>query len=545
MAPMTLRSLLVVAAATAAWTAPAQAVLAPPVALELVTPAAAPLYVTHAGDERIFVLERSGRILIHTPADGLLPAPFLDLSALVDTTGGGGLYTMAFHPDFDENGIFFVSYTTNGSPLRSVIARYQVSSDDPNAADPDSAAVLLSFRQPFPGHNNTQVAFGPADGYLYIGTGDGGNRTPDCRAQRDDRFFGKILRIDVDRNVEQPPFYAIPPDNPYADPGDGVLDEIWARGLRHPWRFSFDPVTRDLYVADDGEFEREEVIRQPAGSRGGENYGWSVMEGSLCRDPDPVDAACPAGTPSCFDPAYTGPSFEYPHEDGDCAIIGGFVYRGGEIPGLRGRYVFGDTCSKRIWMLEETGPGIFSRTQIADGSFSPVLFGLTSFGEDAAGELYVTLGNAVYRLEFDGIPVEIAVHRSKARRPWPGFPETILVTIFGSTSFDVRDVDLASLAFGPGAAPPVDDHGRWPWRRPHRWDLDRDGFEDLVLRFAADEAGLAAGDRHACVWGEADAGFFGGCSALKMQRHECGQGFELAFLVPALVWLRRRAAPRR
>ncbi|MEE8508813.1 MAG: PQQ-dependent sugar dehydrogenase, partial [Myxococcota bacterium] len=437
--------------------------------------------------------------------------------------------------------------------LRSVIARYEVSAADPNAADPSSAAVLLRFDQPFPGHNNTQVAFGPGDGYLYIGTGDGGNHDPDCGSQEDDGFHGKILRVDVDRNAQHPPFYGIPPDNPHADPADGVLEEIWSRGLRHPWRFSFDPVTRDLYIADVGEFEREEVIRQPAESRGGENYGWSVMEGTLCRDPDILGGACPAGTPSCFDPAYTGPTFEYPHDDEDCAITGGFVYRGGTIPGLRGRYVFGDVCSKLIWMLDETSPGVLSRTQIADGSFNPAFFGLTSFGEDAAGELYATLGDDVYRLVFAGIPVEVDVHRSKAQQRRRDSAEIILVTIFGSASFEVRDLDLDSIAFGPDAAPPLHHPAGWRRRRPHRWDLNHDGFEDLLLRFRAHEAGLAPGDRHACVWGEGDAGFFGGCTALRVRPPECGKGFELAFLVPALAWLRtrgrvsrsRRAAPLR
>jgi glucose/arabinose dehydrogenase len=525
--------LLALTAAASAWAAPP-----PPVALEFVAPAVSPLYVTHAEDERLFIVQRNGLIRIYTEAEGVLPAPFLDLSNLVDTTGGGGLYTMAFHPDYAENGFFFVSYTEEGTPLRSVIARYEVSTTDPDVADPSSEAVVLRFDQPFAGHNNTQVAFGPGDGHLYVGTGDGGNFSPDCSSQRDDGFFGKILRLDVDSHAQDTPFYAIPPDNPYADPGDGVLDELWSKGLRHPWRFSFDPVTRDLLIADLGQFEREEVIRQPAGSTGGENYGWSVMEGTTCYDPEPLHPSCPVATPSCFDPSYTEPSFEYAH-DGDCGIIGGYVYRGGAIPGLRGRYVFGDTCSKLVWMLEETGPGVFERMQIADGIFDPVRFGLTSFGEDAKGELYVTVGNGVYRLVFDGVPVDVRL-RSFHGLVFPGSSHATRVALFGSDAFDVTDVDVTSLAFGPNGAVPKHDLTRWLVRRLHRWDLDGDGYDDLLLHFASDQTGLAPGDSHACLWGEADGGFFGGCDTVFVHVFACGLGFEVAFLVLPLLWLHRR-----
>ena len=248
-----------------------------------------------------------------------------------------------------------------------------------------------------------QVAFGP-DGFLYISTGNGG--LPDaaeCLAQQDDNFHGKILRIDVDQNVSTSPFYGIPAGNPFAAGGDGILDEIWAKGFRHPWRFSFDRANGNLWIGDVGQSTKEEIDRQLASSTGGENYGWSVMEGTSCHDPDPVDPDCPVGTPSCFDSSYTEPIFEYDN-GADCAIVGGFVYRGSAIPEFQGRYIFGDVCSELIWALEGT-PGSFTRTQIADGSFTPVLFGLTSFGEGVDGELYVTLGDEVYALVHAGAPL--------------------------------------------------------------------------------------------------------------------------------------------
>ncbi len=376
----------------------------PPVKLSLVLTASFPLYVTHAGDERLFIVQRNGLILIYSEAQGVLATPFLDLTSLVSTSQDGGFYTMAFHPDYVQNGLFYVSYTEAGSPLDSVIARYQVSAGDPNVADPASRRVLFDFAQPGGSHNNTQLAFGPNDGYLYIGTGDGNPPSnADCLSQHDDGLFGKILRVDVDQNVGQAPFYGIPASNPFSDPNDGVLDELWASGFRHPWRFSFDAANGDLYIGDVGQDDREEIELQPASSNGGENYGWSVMEGTLCHDPDPVDANCPIGTASCFSASYTDPIFEY-QTGVECAVTGRYVYRGQAIPGLVGRYVFGDVCSELIYVLDETSPGVWERTLLADGSFSPTFFGLTSFGVDAAGELYVVLGDEIHRLDFGGPP---------------------------------------------------------------------------------------------------------------------------------------------
>jgi glucose/arabinose dehydrogenase len=396
--------LLLVAAAIACGT-PAGAL--PIVSLEHVVSAQSPVYVSHADDGRIFIVERAGRILVCDAAACSSPTTFLDISARVVTTGEGGLLSVAFHPDYASNGYFFVSYTESGSggssTLRSVIARFQVSAGDPNVADPASEARLLELAQPATNHDGGQLAFGPTDGFLYVGVGDGGGQDgPLCRSQHDadtlgnDAFFGKILRVDVDQNTGQPPYYGIPPGNPFASPLDGVKDEIWAKGFRNPWRFSFDRSNGDLWIGDVGQNTREEVDRQLASSSGGENYGWKVMEGTFCHDPDPVDASCPALTPSCFDASYTPPLFEYDNlgwASSACAVMGGFVYRGAAIAGLQGAYVFGDYCGGFVWALEETSPGVWTRSELAQLSM-----GLTSFGEDAAGEIYVTHNNDVYRV---------------------------------------------------------------------------------------------------------------------------------------------------
>jgi len=365
-----------------------------------------PIYVGHADDGRIFIVERAGRILVCDAQACTSPTTFLDITSLVDTTFHGGLSSIAFHPNYASNGYFFVSYTEpggGGASLGSVIARYEVSAGDPNVADPGSEVRLIELAQPNAANNNSQIAFGPTDGYLYVAFGDGGGQGgPLCRAQYDsdalgvDAFFGTILRLDVDQNIGQSPYYGIPSGNPFESPSDGIKDEIWAKGLRSPWRFSFDWLNGDLWIADVGQNLREEVNRQPASSIGGENYGWKVMEGTSCFDPDPVDVECPALTPSCFDPSYTPPLFEYDNTgfgSDACSVTGGYVYRGGVNPGLQGAYVFGDFCGGLVWTLDETSPGVWTRSELFN-----LGFGLTSFGEDASGELYITRGDSVFRV---------------------------------------------------------------------------------------------------------------------------------------------------
>jgi glucose/arabinose dehydrogenase len=329
--------------------------------------------ITHAGDGRLFITLRPGRIVILENGT-VRPQPFLDIQSLINTAGEGGLLWTAFHPRYKENGFFFLNYTNTAGD--TVIARYRVSGNDPNRADPASARTLMVIDQPFSNHNGGQLQFGP-DGYLYIGMGDGGSAfDPACRAQKANELLGKMLRIDVDQNVNNAPFYGIPADNPFRGPGDPP-DEVWASGFRNPWRYSFDRQTGDLWIGDVGQNQREEIDFQPANSRGGENYGWKVMEGTLCSTSD----ACPASTPPCNSQAFTPPVLEYAHE-GHCSVTGGYVYRGDRIGALKGAYVFGDFCSGVVWAAFRQGSGFTVRT--IPGTIGQ----LTTFGEDSAGELY-------------------------------------------------------------------------------------------------------------------------------------------------------------
>ncbi len=342
--------------------------------------------ITNAGDGRLFVTLQRGAIVIWDGSQ-ILSTPFLDVSPLVSCCGERGLLSVAFHPQYAVNGFFFVDYTdSNGD---TVVARYRVSGFDGDAADAFSAAILLTIPQPYGNHNGGQLQFGP-DGYLYIGMGDGGSANdPQCRAQSGGSLLGKMLRIDVDRNGDQPPFYGIPADNPYI--AIGGPPEAWSFGLRNPWRFSFDRLTGDLFIGDVGQGAREEIDHQPRTSRGGENYGWKIMEGTLCGAGGM--AGCNFPVLPCDDPAYTLPVLEYTHEGGNCSVTGGYVYRGLAIPDLYGRYVYGDYCSGRIWAAAPQS-----------GTWSPVLLpfavpALTTFGEDALGELYAgSEDGTIYRL---------------------------------------------------------------------------------------------------------------------------------------------------
>ena len=328
-----------------------------------------PLGVAHAGDGsgRLFIVEQAGRILIHDGGQ-VLPTPFLDVSALVSCCGEQGLLGLAFHPDYATNGLLYVDYTNTAG--NTVIARYRVSGDS-NRADPMSAQILLTVPQPFANHNGGQLAFGP-DGFLYIGMGDGGSGgDPGNRAQNLGELLGKMLRIDVDGASP----YAIPATNPFRNT-PGARPEIWAYGLRNPWRFSFDRQTGDLFIADVGQGAREEVNLQPAASAGGENYGWRRMEGTSCFNP-------PSG---CNDGTLTLPVLEYEHTDpsrANCSITGGYRYRGARFPQLVGRYFYGDYCSGRIWNGIQSGQTWSGSELVVTG------LSITSFGEDEAGELYV------------------------------------------------------------------------------------------------------------------------------------------------------------
>ena len=340
--------------------------------------------ITHAGDGRLFVTTLDGRVWI-IQNGAVLPQPFLDIRNRVGTSIVQGLLSIAFHPNFASNGFFFVNYTAPGNNL--VTARYRVSAT-PSMADATSERILLSIPNPLGAHNGGALAFGP-DGLLYISTGDGGPpRDPLCSGQSTSSLLGKVLRLDPNRNTNTSPFYGVPPSNPFVGPGNPP-DEIWALGLRNPWRITFDRGTGDLFLADVGENEREEVNRQRASAGGGQNYGWKVLEGTFCVNDG---SGCTQPLLPCNSPTLTRPVIEYDHGRGDCSVTGGYVYRGSGIPGLQGAYVFGDFCSGILRGAVEQG------STFGVEEFLPTLAGVTTFGEDAAGELYAAAGGSIVKL---------------------------------------------------------------------------------------------------------------------------------------------------
>jgi hypothetical protein len=338
---------------------------------------ASPLYLTAPpGDTaRLFVVEQGGRIrvLVH---DTLLPRAFLDVSGHITAGGEQGLLSAAFHPDFARNGRVYVYFTDRGGDTR--VVRYLVSAD-PNVADSTSGDTVLAVAQPFANHNGGLLLFGP-DGKLYVGLGDGGSGgDPQGNGQSLTTLLGKVLRLDVDGASG----YAIPPDNPFVGQS-GARAEIWLYGLRNPWRFSFDRVTRDLYVADVGQGAWEEVNVLPASSPGGANYGWNVMEGDHCY-----------AAASCNRAGLVPPVSEYSHAEG-CSVTGGYVYRAGRVTTLEGRYLYGDFCAGWVRSFRYSGGRALDATEWPALAVSG---GLSSFGEDARGDVYVTsLSGSLYRI---------------------------------------------------------------------------------------------------------------------------------------------------
>jgi glucose/arabinose dehydrogenase len=333
-----------------------------------------PVHIANAGDGsgRLFVVEQGGYIRLIKNGT-LQSTPFLDIHTKVSCCGERGLLSVAFPSGYASKQHFYVDYTdTSGN---TVVARYRLVANNPDQADPNSEEVVLTVIQPYANHNGGLVVFNPADGFMYIGMGDGGSGgDPENRAQDVTTLLGKLLRIDVEAPTPTgtPTPYAIPVSNPTI-PTPGARREIWAYGLRNPWRFSFDRLTGDLYIGDVGQNTYEEIDFQPASDTGGENYGWRIMEGFHCYNPNPCSSA-----------GLTLPVIEYAHGTGDCAVTGGLVYRGTTYPCMHGVYFYADYCSGRIWGAKHTGAA-FPNTLLYSAPFS-----ITSFGDDEAGNLWIT-----------------------------------------------------------------------------------------------------------------------------------------------------------
>ncbi len=357
-----------------------------------------PVNVKHAGDDRLFVVERAGVIKILN-ADGTTNStPFLDINPLVINSGGEqGLLAIAFHPNYAANGYFFVNYINNSGD--TVISRFTRSTMD--TADPGSEANLMTISQPFGNHNGGDMHFGPNDGYLYISTGDGGSGgDPGNRAQNLSLLLGKMLRIDVDGTSNGN--YGIPVDNPFVS-NSAVLDEIWAYGLRNPWKWSFDRDNGDMWIADVGQSSYEEINRVPASSIGGENYGWRCYEANATFN----TTGCPPMNTLTFPVA----EYNYGGSPFKCSISGGYRYRGSLQSSLEGMYFFADYCSDEIGIVRETSPNVFQLT--FEDQFNG---GFSAFAEDINGELFVvglnsgTTGNvAVVKLNTSEYMLRLSV----------------------------------------------------------------------------------------------------------------------------------------
>lgn len=403
------------------------------------------LAVSPPGDmSRLFIVEQSGRIRI-LDGGSLRPEPFLDISDRVRSGGERGLLGLAFHPDYATNRYFYVDYTNQSGA--TVIARFQTTAD-PALADEDSEFLILQFSQPYSNHNGGMVAFGP-EGYLYIGTGDGGALgDPGNRAQNGSTLLGKMLRIDIDGGTP----YAIPEDNPYVDANP--LDELWAIGLRNPWRFSFDRLTGDLYIGDVGQDRWEEISFQAREAEPPINYGWRLKEADHCYLP-------PFG---CDSPDLTGPIFEYAHggNPNSCSVTGGYVYRGPTMPDLSGTYFFADYCSGKVTTFVYEGGGVTElqeRTEELEPGGGAVLDAISGFGEDGSGELYICdlNGGELYRISRDigtdvpglvgGDPVTIQISGAT-----PGANIFVLYSLAGEGSVYVPQLGIHTELSRPALA---------------------------------------------------------------------------------------------
>jgi glucose/arabinose dehydrogenase len=331
--------------------------------------------ITHASDSRLFVVQQGGLIRVLNSNGTINSTPFLNLTSLISSGGERGLLGLAFHPNYSTNGYFFVNYTnTSGN---TVIARYSVNSTNSDVAN-TTGTILMTITQPYSNHNGGSIKFGP-DGYLYIGMGDGGSAgDPGNRAQNINENLGKMLRIDVNTTIA--PFYASPASNPYV--GVAGNDEIWAIGVRNPWKFSFNRLNGDLWIGDVGQNNIEEIDKVTAPLTAGLNFGWKCYEGNVAYS----TAGCPAAS------SLTMPVAQYTHSGGNCSITGGYVYTGTMYPNFLNKYFFADYCVNRIGYVDTSSNAV---------TFTPNFSGsnnFTSFGEDMNGELYVTNSSIIYKI---------------------------------------------------------------------------------------------------------------------------------------------------
>lgn len=392
-----------------------------------------PCEIVNAGDERLFVVEQDGRIRILYTNGTKETEPFLNITGRVDAVGGEkGLLGLAFPPDYCTSGQFYVNYTnTTNSQLRTRISRFQVNPDNPNLADSDSEEILLEFNQDFGNHNGGQVEFGP-DGLLYIATGDGGSGgDPNNRAQNRNSYLGKLLRIDVSTDP-----YTIPADNPFV--GElNMKEEIWAYGLRNPWKFAFDDLTGELYIGDVGQDEREEISYAPAGEGAGFNYGWRCFEGNLSFN----QSQC-ANVGETVDPI-----FDFGHASqgngARCSVTGGRVYRGTSFPNLVGKYIFTDFCSGEYWTTSNDN-GVF--TTVLGG---PLAGNVVAFGADVWGELYAvrSSGGSVSRVLETSGTLQTQIYSSNFN--------SLQTNLAGETYIWTLDGQIIEGADGPIIAPEV------------------------------------------------------------------------------------------
>lgn len=341
-----------------------------------VTGLSLPVGVENCGDSRMFIIQKRGLIRIANASGVLNSTPFLNLTSIVSTSGNErGLLGLAFHPNFKQNGYFYVNYTAQNDGHATHVSRFQVNPNDSNQALANSELILLDIPQPYSNHNGGNIEFGP-DGYLYIGMGDGGSANdPDGYGQNLQSLLGKMLRIDVD-NPQAPNNYGIPADNPFVS--GGGRPEIWSYGLRNPWKFSFDKLTGDMWIGDVGQNAWEEIDYEAAGTAGGRNYGWRCYEGNVTTS-GVSQAGCPAFSTTA------APVFVYSHASGNCSVTGGVVYRGSLFSSLYGKYLCVDYCTGFLWEVVPNGLGGFTGTQVANLSSN---LGCVGFGEDMYNELY-------------------------------------------------------------------------------------------------------------------------------------------------------------